>query len=89
MMYGMTDYMYEKNCLEKKKKMSRENVIMIGVVALLIVVIIVVRFVIKSVINKGADAIHNARVKSSENNPPKKESLAKRYENKSDEMTHE
>jgi hypothetical protein len=62
--------------------MSRENLIMIGYIALIVVVIVVVRFIAHAVINKGADAVHNAIVRSKEKEPPKQESLADKYGNR-------
>ena len=60
--------------------MTKENMIVLGAVALIIIVWVVVRAVMKTAINKGADAIHNARVKAKEEkDPPKAESLADRY----------
>ena len=59
--------------------MSRENLIIIGAVALIVAVWIVVRIVMKKAINKTADAIHNARVRAQAQNPPKIENLADRY----------
>ncbi len=51
-------------------------------VILLVVVILVVEFCIKKAVNKGADAIHNARnEKKQRENPPQAESLADRYKN--------
>ena len=51
--------------------MSRENLIILGAVALIIAVWIVVRIVMKKAINKTADAIHNAKVRAQAQNPPK------------------
>ena len=61
--------------------MSKEDLISIGILVLIVVIVVVVRFITQTAINKGADAIHNARIKSKEErNSPKQESLADKYE---------
>ena len=70
--------------------MTRENMIMIGVIVLLVVVILVVEYVVKKGVNKGADAIHNARVRAQEKkDPPKVENLADRFKQPTDDSKRE
>ena len=60
--------------------MSRENLIMIGAIIVIVVAIFVIRAVARAIVNKSADAIHNAKVRSDEKkNPPNVENLADRY----------
>lgn len=56
------------------------NVIVWAVVIGLTVFILLVRKLLNVAVDKGFDAIHNAKVRrEEENNPPKTESLADRY----------
>lgn len=59
--------------------MSRENLIILGAVALIVAVWLVVRIVMKKAINKTADTIHNAKVRAQAQNPPEVKNLADRY----------
>ena len=65
--------------------MTKENMILIGAIVLIVVVWLVVRAVVKTAVDKGSDAIHNARVRAKEEkNPPQAESLADRYKQSAD-----
>ncbi len=57
-----------------------ENAVILLVVVGLVVGILVISYVIRSAVNKGADAIHNSRQrKNNEMNAGKQENLSERY----------
>ncbi|MBQ3286679.1 MAG: hypothetical protein IJI40_03340 [Firmicutes bacterium] len=59
-----------------------DNLIIIGAIIFIIVVWVVVRFVAQTAINKGADAIQNARARAQEEkNTARQESLSDRFGN--------
>ena len=60
--------------------MKNPNLMIIGYIVLLVVIIVVVKFIISTILNKGADAARNAYVRhKQETDSSKQENLADRF----------